>query len=183
VAIYPVMQWLVKKVLETREEMSDYIRNFSESQFSKTRSTPRDNQLAETAKVGSRCRERATERRDMARAHERSRRWRCKTLRLQTSSRYLGDVRERYRPRRQFRANQETPISRFAAPVRTPRQRAACPAVCVAHAPAGPSCCVASRGAVGRGGHSAGGPDPARVRPALERTAGWCGGHCAQQHF
>ena len=55
VAIYPVMQWLVKKVLETREEMSDYIRNFSESQFSKTRSTPRDNQLSETAKVGSSC--------------------------------------------------------------------------------------------------------------------------------
>jgi len=40
--IYPVMQWLVKKVLETREEMSDYIRNFSEIQFSKDHLAPED---------------------------------------------------------------------------------------------------------------------------------------------
>lgn len=40
--IFPVIQWLVKKVIETREEMSDYVRNFSESQFSKTRQAPED---------------------------------------------------------------------------------------------------------------------------------------------
>ena len=51
VAIFPVMQWLVKKVLETREELSDYIRNFSESQFSKTRVTPTDLQFQQTLKV------------------------------------------------------------------------------------------------------------------------------------
>lgn len=36
------MQWLVKKVLETREEMSDYVRNFSEIQFGKDRQSPED---------------------------------------------------------------------------------------------------------------------------------------------
>ena len=55
-SIFPVMQWLVKKVLETREEMSDYIRNFSESQFSKTRRTPRDDEFQATLKVGWRAR-------------------------------------------------------------------------------------------------------------------------------
>jgi hypothetical protein len=51
VSIFPVMQWLVKKVLETREELSDYIRHFSESQFSKTRSTPADDAFQVTLKV------------------------------------------------------------------------------------------------------------------------------------
>ena len=42
VHIFPVVQWLVKKAIETREEMSDYIRTYAESQFSKDRRTPHD---------------------------------------------------------------------------------------------------------------------------------------------
>lgn len=40
--IYPVVQWLVKRAIETREELGDYIRNFSVSQFNKNHSTPED---------------------------------------------------------------------------------------------------------------------------------------------
>ena len=35
------LQWLVKRAIETREEMGDYIRSFSESQFSKNHLTPK----------------------------------------------------------------------------------------------------------------------------------------------
>ena len=35
-----ILQWLVKKAIETREEMGDFIRAFSISQFSKTHKTP-----------------------------------------------------------------------------------------------------------------------------------------------
>ena len=38
--IYPVIQWLVKLAIATREEMGDFIRAFSESQFSKDHVTP-----------------------------------------------------------------------------------------------------------------------------------------------
>ena len=34
------IQWLVKKAIETKEELGDYIRAFSISQFNKTHSTP-----------------------------------------------------------------------------------------------------------------------------------------------
>ena len=37
--IFPVIQWLVKLAIATREEMGDYIRAFSESQFSKEHKT------------------------------------------------------------------------------------------------------------------------------------------------
>jgi hypothetical protein len=40
--IFPVVQWLVKRAIETREEMGDYIRNFSESQFNKNHTLPAD---------------------------------------------------------------------------------------------------------------------------------------------
>ncbi|KAK3108073.1 hypothetical protein FSP39_000687 [Pinctada imbricata] len=40
--IYPVVQWLVKRAIETREEMGDYIRAFSVSQFNKHHKTPED---------------------------------------------------------------------------------------------------------------------------------------------
>ncbi|XP_060076830.1 coiled-coil domain-containing protein 93-like [Ylistrum balloti] len=40
--IYPVVQWLVKKAIETREEMGDYTRAFSVSQFNKNHKTPED---------------------------------------------------------------------------------------------------------------------------------------------
>nr|XP_056717239.1 coiled-coil domain-containing protein 93 [Euleptes europaea] len=40
--IFPVVQWLVKRAIETREEMGDYIRSFSISQFQKTHSLPED---------------------------------------------------------------------------------------------------------------------------------------------
>ncbi|XP_023931883.1 coiled-coil domain-containing protein 93-like [Lingula anatina] len=40
--IYPVVQWLVKRAIETREEMGDYIRAFSVSQFNKNHKTPED---------------------------------------------------------------------------------------------------------------------------------------------
>uniref|UniRef100_G3X324 Coiled-coil domain-containing protein 93 n=1 Tax=Sarcophilus harrisii TaxID=9305 RepID=G3X324_SARHA len=41
--IFPVVQWLVKRAIETREEMGDYIRSYSVSQFQKIYSLPEDN--------------------------------------------------------------------------------------------------------------------------------------------
>ncbi|CAG5866017.1 unnamed protein product [Menidia menidia] len=43
--IFPVIQWLVKRAIETREEMGDYVRAYSISQFQKTHSLPQDEQL------------------------------------------------------------------------------------------------------------------------------------------
>uniref|UniRef100_A0A8C0GMG0 Coiled-coil domain-containing protein 93 n=1 Tax=Chelonoidis abingdonii TaxID=106734 RepID=A0A8C0GMG0_CHEAB len=43
--IFPVVQWLVKRAIETREEMGDYIRSYSISQFQKTRSLPEDDEF------------------------------------------------------------------------------------------------------------------------------------------
>ncbi|KAM4608454.1 coiled-coil domain-containing protein 93 [Polymixia lowei] len=40
--IFPVIQWLVKRAIETREEMGDYVRAYSISQFQKTHSLPED---------------------------------------------------------------------------------------------------------------------------------------------
>ncbi|XP_035215169.1 coiled-coil domain-containing protein 93-like, partial [Stegodyphus dumicola] len=40
--IFPVIQWLVKRAIETREEMNDYIRAFSVSQFHKSYEMPED---------------------------------------------------------------------------------------------------------------------------------------------
>ena len=40
--IYPIIQWLVKKVIETREETGDLMRLFSESQFDKNFQLPED---------------------------------------------------------------------------------------------------------------------------------------------
>ncbi|KAH3719408.1 coiled-coil domain-containing protein 93-like [Dreissena polymorpha] len=44
--IYPVVQWLVKRAIETREELGDYIRKFSVSQFNKTYKTPEDEEFS-----------------------------------------------------------------------------------------------------------------------------------------
>ncbi|XP_050419309.2 coiled-coil domain-containing protein 93 [Patella vulgata] len=46
--IFPVVQWLVKRAIETREEMGDYIRAFSVSQFSKHYKTPEDELFIES---------------------------------------------------------------------------------------------------------------------------------------
>lgn len=40
--IFPVVQWLVKKAMETRQEREDYIRAYSVSQFKKHHSLPQD---------------------------------------------------------------------------------------------------------------------------------------------
>uniref|UniRef100_A0A803KAM7 Coiled-coil domain-containing protein 93 n=1 Tax=Xenopus tropicalis TaxID=8364 RepID=A0A803KAM7_XENTR len=40
--IFPVIQWLVKRAIETRQEMGDYIRSYSVSQFHKEHSLPED---------------------------------------------------------------------------------------------------------------------------------------------
>ncbi|XP_041961026.1 coiled-coil domain-containing protein 93 [Alosa sapidissima] len=40
--IFPVVQWLVKRAIETREEMGDYVRAYSVSQFQKSHSLPQD---------------------------------------------------------------------------------------------------------------------------------------------
>lgn len=40
--IFPVVQWLVKRAIETREEMGDYVRTYSISQFQKSHSLPQD---------------------------------------------------------------------------------------------------------------------------------------------
>ncbi|NXN17226.1 coiled-coil domain-containing protein 93 [Indicator indicator] len=43
--IFPVVQWLVKRAIETREEMGDYIRSYSISQFQKTHRLPEDEEF------------------------------------------------------------------------------------------------------------------------------------------
>ncbi|NXK08577.1 CCD93 protein, partial [Herpetotheres cachinnans] len=43
--IFPVVQWLVKRAIETREEMGDYIRSYSISQFEKTHRLPEDDEF------------------------------------------------------------------------------------------------------------------------------------------
>lgn len=45
--IYPVVQWLVKRAIETREEMGDQIRAFSVWQFNKHHQTPEDAEFAQ----------------------------------------------------------------------------------------------------------------------------------------
>uniref|UniRef100_A0AAQ5XWE5 Coiled-coil domain-containing protein 93 n=1 Tax=Amphiprion ocellaris TaxID=80972 RepID=A0AAQ5XWE5_AMPOC len=40
--IFPVIQWLVKRAIETRAEMGDYVRAYSISQFQKTHNLPED---------------------------------------------------------------------------------------------------------------------------------------------
>lgn len=45
--IFPVIQWLVKKSMETREEMGDVIRAFAVSQFSKSYCLPEEQYLLE----------------------------------------------------------------------------------------------------------------------------------------
>nr|XP_020462211.1 coiled-coil domain-containing protein 93 [Monopterus albus] len=43
--IFPVIQWLVKRAIETREEMGDYVRAYSISQFQKSHSLPEDEEF------------------------------------------------------------------------------------------------------------------------------------------
>uniref|UniRef100_A0A8C4IGB0 Coiled-coil domain-containing protein 93 n=1 Tax=Dicentrarchus labrax TaxID=13489 RepID=A0A8C4IGB0_DICLA len=43
--IFPVIQWLVKRAIETREEMGDYVRAYSVSQFQKSHSLPEDEEF------------------------------------------------------------------------------------------------------------------------------------------
>ncbi|XP_047457539.1 coiled-coil domain-containing protein 93 isoform X2 [Mugil cephalus] len=43
--IYPVVQWLVKRAIETREEMGDYVRAYSISQFQRTHTLPEDEEF------------------------------------------------------------------------------------------------------------------------------------------
>jgi hypothetical protein len=43
--IYPVVQWLVRRAIETREELGDTIRMFSESQFNKFHMLPQDREF------------------------------------------------------------------------------------------------------------------------------------------
>lgn len=43
--IFPVIQWLVKRAIETREEMGDYVRAYSISQFQKSHVLPEDEEF------------------------------------------------------------------------------------------------------------------------------------------
>ncbi|XP_077584680.1 coiled-coil domain-containing protein 93 [Stigmatopora nigra] len=43
--IFPVIQWLVKRAIETREQMGDYVRAYSISQFQKTYNLPEDEEF------------------------------------------------------------------------------------------------------------------------------------------
>ena len=49
VNIFPVVQWLVKKVIETREEMGDVLRTFSVYQFHRSDQLPSDREALERA--------------------------------------------------------------------------------------------------------------------------------------
>jgi hypothetical protein len=51
VNIFPIIQWLVKKVIETRQETGDLMRLFSESQFNKSHKLPEDVQFEEHKQV------------------------------------------------------------------------------------------------------------------------------------
>lgn len=51
--LFPVVQWLVKKAIETREEMGDSLRAYSESQFAKERTTPQDVEAATAVRSAS----------------------------------------------------------------------------------------------------------------------------------
>ncbi|XP_028992202.1 coiled-coil domain-containing protein 93 [Betta splendens] len=46
--IFPVIQWLVKRAIETKEEMGDYVRAYSISQFQKTHSLPEDEEFIQS---------------------------------------------------------------------------------------------------------------------------------------
>ncbi|NXI38396.1 CCD93 protein, partial [Galbula dea] len=43
--IFPVVQWLVKRAIETKEETGDYVRSYSISQFQKTHRLPEDDEF------------------------------------------------------------------------------------------------------------------------------------------
>ncbi|XP_053327908.1 coiled-coil domain-containing protein 93 isoform X1 [Spea bombifrons] len=45
--VFPVVQWLVKRAIETRQEMGDYIRSYSVSQFQKEHSLPEDEEFVQ----------------------------------------------------------------------------------------------------------------------------------------
>jgi hypothetical protein len=51
VNIFPVIQWLVKKVIETREETGDLLRVYSESQFDKNFTLPEEAVLDQKKEV------------------------------------------------------------------------------------------------------------------------------------
>ncbi|XP_056909640.1 coiled-coil domain-containing protein 93 isoform X1 [Takifugu flavidus] len=53
--IFPVIQWLVKRAIETREEMGDYVRAFSISQFQKTHRLPEDEEFFQRKDKGARA--------------------------------------------------------------------------------------------------------------------------------
>ncbi|XP_068988881.1 coiled-coil domain-containing protein 93 isoform X1 [Bombus flavifrons] len=48
--IFPVIQWLVKRSMETREETADFVRSFALSQFHKKHSFVEDSSIAQTGK-------------------------------------------------------------------------------------------------------------------------------------
>lgn len=52
--IFPIVQWLVKKVIETREETGDLMRQFSESQFGKNFVLPSEGEMIEHQEEASR---------------------------------------------------------------------------------------------------------------------------------
>jgi len=103
------MQWLVKKVLETREETGDYIRNLSLAQFSKTRKTPQDEEFASHVVVRLLspllCPESPPSRAD--------------TKQQKGASEFLTNVKDRYKPARQFRSHQEHTRVRFSRTLAT----------------------------------------------------------------
>ncbi|XP_054642895.1 coiled-coil domain-containing protein 93 [Dunckerocampus dactyliophorus] len=49
--VFPVVQWLVKRAIETREQMGDYVRAYSISQFQKAYSLPENDDVCQRAKV------------------------------------------------------------------------------------------------------------------------------------
>lgn len=51
VNIFPIIQWLVKKVIEVREETGDLMRLYSESQFNKEYKLPEDAKFEQSKTV------------------------------------------------------------------------------------------------------------------------------------
>lgn len=55
IKIFPVVQWLVKKAMERRDEMSQYIRSFSEMQFTKEYKLPSEIEMEEKIEKASKA--------------------------------------------------------------------------------------------------------------------------------
>eukprot|EP00116_Pleurobrachia_bachei_P003109 sb/3463371/ len=94
VKIYPVVQWLVKKAMDRREEMSHTIRQFAEMQFSKDYILPSEREHRDNVAAAQPCLERFIKNTLPGRLYKRPRNVRKLDIKLQAQSTLLeyGDA-------------------------------------------------------------------------------------------